>query len=41
MLVLNYANPDMIGHTGDFDAAVTAVEAVDSKLGQLVEAIRT
>ncbi|MFB6138945.1 MAG: 2,3-bisphosphoglycerate-independent phosphoglycerate mutase [Halosimplex sp.] len=40
LLVLNYANPDMVGHTGDFDAAVTAVEAVDEQLGRLVEAIR-
>jgi len=38
-LVLNYANPDMVGHTGDFDAAVTAVEAVDEQLGRLVETI--
>jgi len=38
-LVLNYANPDMVGHTGDFDAAVDAVEAVDAQLGRLVEAI--
>ena len=39
-LVLNYANPDMVGHTGDFDAAVAAVEAVDAQLGRLVEAIQ-
>ncbi|WP_435175775.1 2,3-bisphosphoglycerate-independent phosphoglycerate mutase [Halorussus sp. AFM4] len=39
VLVLNYANPDMVGHTGDFDAAVEAVEAVDAQLGRLVEAI--
>ncbi|AGB15886.1 2,3-bisphosphoglycerate-independent phosphoglycerate mutase [Halovivax ruber XH-70] len=39
VLVLNYANPDMVGHTGDFDAAVTAVEAVDTQLGRLLEAI--
>ncbi len=38
-MVLNFANPDMVGHTGDFDAAVTAVEAVDEQLGRLVEAI--
>jgi 2,3-bisphosphoglycerate-independent phosphoglycerate mutase len=38
-LVLNYANPDMVGHTGDFDAAVEAVEAVDEQLGRLVETI--
>jgi 2,3-bisphosphoglycerate-independent phosphoglycerate mutase len=37
VLVLNYANPDMVGHTGDFDAAVRAVEAVDTQLGRLVE----
>jgi 2,3-bisphosphoglycerate-independent phosphoglycerate mutase len=39
-MVLNYANPDMVGHTGDFDAAVAAVEAVDAQLGRLVEAVR-
>ena len=40
VLVLNYANPDMVGHTGDFDAAVTAVEAVDTQLGRLLETLR-
>ncbi len=40
LMVLNYANPDMVGHTGDFDAAVTAVEAVDEQLGRLVEAVQ-
>jgi 2,3-bisphosphoglycerate-independent phosphoglycerate mutase len=39
-LVLNYANPDMVGHTGDFDAAVAACEAVDAQLGRLVERVR-
>jgi len=39
-LVLNYANPDMVGHTGDFAAAVAAVEAVDAQLDRLVEAVR-
>ena len=39
-LVLNYANPDMVGHTGDFEATVTAVETVDRELGRLVPAIR-
>jgi len=39
-LVLNYANPDMVGHTGDFEAAVTAVETVDRELGRLVPAVR-
>jgi 2,3-bisphosphoglycerate-independent phosphoglycerate mutase len=40
VMVLNYANPDMVGHTGDFEAAVAACEAVDSRLGDLVPAIR-
>jgi 2,3-bisphosphoglycerate-independent phosphoglycerate mutase len=39
VLVLNYANPDMVGHTGDFEAAVAAVEAVDAQLARLVEAV--
>ncbi|SFR93315.1 phosphoglycerate mutase [Halomicrobium zhouii] len=40
VLVLNYANPDMVGHTGEFDAAIAAVEAVDEQLGRLVDAIQ-
>ena len=39
LVVLNYANPDMVGHTGDFDAAVDAVEAVDAQLGRLLDAV--
>jgi len=39
LMVLNYANPDMVGHTGDFDAAVEAVEAVDAQLNRLLDAI--
>lgn len=35
---LNFANPDMVGHTGDFDAAVKAVEAVDAATNVVVEA---
>jgi 2,3-bisphosphoglycerate-independent phosphoglycerate mutase len=35
-LVLNYANPDMVGHTGDFEATVAACEAVDDCLSRLV-----
>lgn len=34
---LNYANPDMVGHTGVFDAIVKAVETVDTCLGRIVE----
>ena len=40
LLVLNYANPDMVGHTGDFDATVAAVEAVDEQLGRLIDAVQ-
>ncbi|CAI49073.1 phosphoglycerate mutase, 2,3-biphosphateglycerate-independent type [Natronomonas pharaonis DSM 2160] len=40
VLVLNYANPDMVGHTGDFEAAKAAIEAVDEQLGRLESAIR-
>jgi len=40
VLVLNYANPDMVGHTGDFDAAVAACETVDAQLDRLVAACR-
>ncbi len=39
VIVLNYANCDMVGHTGVFDAAVKAVEAVDECLGKTVDAI--
>jgi len=39
LIVTNYANPDMVGHTGDLDAAIAAVEAVDAGLGQAVAAI--
>ncbi|NLJ79486.1 MAG: 2,3-bisphosphoglycerate-independent phosphoglycerate mutase [Firmicutes bacterium] len=40
LIVLNYANCDMVGHTGNFSAAVKAVEAVDKGLGQVLEAIK-
>lgn len=36
LIVLNFANPDMVGHTGDMQAAVKAVEAVDQAIGKLV-----
>ncbi len=38
-IVCNYPNGDMVGHTGNFDAAVKAVEAVDSCLARVIEAI--
>lgn len=37
--VINYANPDMIGHTGNMPATIKAVEVVDECLGQIVEAV--
>jgi 2,3-bisphosphoglycerate-independent phosphoglycerate mutase len=39
VLVCNIANPDMVGHTGVMSAAIRAVEAVDTALGQLESAI--
>jgi 2,3-bisphosphoglycerate-independent phosphoglycerate mutase len=37
--IINFANPDMVGHTGSIPAAVTAVEAVDAQLKRVVEAV--
>ncbi|MFO7636256.1 MAG: 2,3-bisphosphoglycerate-independent phosphoglycerate mutase [Clostridia bacterium] len=39
VMVLNFANCDMVGHTGNFPAAVKAVEAVDQSLGKVVDSI--
>ena len=39
VLILNYANCDMVGHTGVFEAAVAAVEAVDQGVGAVVDAV--
>ncbi|MBR9822689.1 MAG: 2,3-bisphosphoglycerate-independent phosphoglycerate mutase [Rhodobacteraceae bacterium] len=39
LIVTNYANPDMVGHTGDIDAAVKACEAVDRGLTRVVAAL--
>ncbi|MFB6113497.1 MAG: 2,3-bisphosphoglycerate-independent phosphoglycerate mutase [Halodesulfurarchaeum sp.] len=39
VLVLNYANPDMVGHTGDYEAAIEAVESVDHHLSRLLDAL--
>lgn len=39
LIVLNYANPDMVGHTGNLQAAIKAVETVDAGLGRLVAAV--
>ncbi len=39
LIVLNYANPDMVGHTGSLPAAIKAVETVDSGLGRIAAAV--
>ncbi|PWJ22186.1 2,3-bisphosphoglycerate-independent phosphoglycerate mutase [Jannaschia seohaensis] len=39
LIVVNYANPDMVGHTGDLKAAAAACEAVDAGLGAVLEAL--
>lgn len=38
-IILNFANPDMVGHTGIMDAAVKAVEALDNCIGRIVKAL--
>lgn len=40
VVIVNFANCDMVGHTGIFDAAVAAVEAVDKCVGSLYEAVK-
>jgi 2,3-bisphosphoglycerate-independent phosphoglycerate mutase len=40
LIVLNFANPDMVGHTGFLTAAIKAVETVDTGLGRIAEAIK-
>lgn len=39
-ILLNYANPDMVGHTGNLNAAVLAVEAVDKCLGKVYQTVK-
>ncbi|CAM4438534.1 MAG: 2,3-bisphosphoglycerate-independent phosphoglycerate mutase [Legionellaceae bacterium] len=40
-IVCNYANPDMVGHTGNFDAAIKAIEVIDECLGKLISALKS
>jgi 2,3-bisphosphoglycerate-independent phosphoglycerate mutase len=40
LIVLNFANPDMVGHTGSLKAAIKAVETVDAGLGRIATAVR-
>lgn len=39
-IILNYANPDMVGHTGNLEAAIKAIETVDECVGKVVEAVK-
>ncbi len=39
LIVINFANPDMVGHTGNMDATVKAIETVDRCVGQLLEQV--
>ncbi len=39
-ILLNYANPDMVGHTGILEAAIKAIEAVDTCVGKVVDAVQ-
>ena len=38
-IICNFANPDMVGHTGNYDATVTAIETIDTCLGRIKEAL--
>jgi len=40
VIICNYANPDMVGHTGNMEAAVKAIEALDVCIGRAVEAVK-
>ena len=39
LIIINFANPDMVGHTGDLNAAIKAVETVDFCLGEILNAL--
>ena len=38
-IILNYANPDMVGHTGNLEATIKALEVIDENLGRVIKAI--
>ena len=40
VIIINFANPDMVGHTGVEDAAIKAIETVDACVGRAVEAVK-
>jgi len=39
VIILNYANPDMVGHTGSLEASIKAIETVDEGIGKIVQAV--
>ena len=39
VVVMNFANPDMVGHTGNMEATVKAIEATDTALGKVISAL--
>ena len=39
LIILNYANPDMVGHTGNLDATIKAIETIDKCVGKIVKAV--
>ena len=39
LIIVNFANPDMVGHTGDLAAAITAVETIDTAIGATIQAL--
>lgn len=41
VIICNFANPDMVGHTGDFAATVKAIETIDGCLGEVINAMQT
>ncbi len=41
VIICNFANPDMVGHTGNFEATVKAIEALDTCIGRIVKALET
>ncbi|MDD2503587.1 MAG: 2,3-bisphosphoglycerate-independent phosphoglycerate mutase [Clostridia bacterium] len=41
VIILNYANPDMVGHTGNFDATVKAIEVLDECVPKVIDAVLT
>lgn len=41
LFILNFANADMVGHTGNLKAAITACEAIDKNLGRIVQSVKS